>query len=278
MTTPAPTPTAAELLRKVQSAYASDASQSTFNALIYGVAGTGKTNILRTCPRPVLLHSFDPGGSKTVRDLVDEKTFFVDSSFEHEDRERPSAFDLWLKTVQELEKANVFDKLGTFCIDSFTTFSQALQNAVLRGVKRTAGTPLQLFGKTLLMPEIRDYQIITMQMRDIIKECAAKGCHFLLTAHETLDKDEATGSILSSMAATPSLRAMLPTVFDEVYRAEIERTSAGLNYRLLTRNTGVYLARTRIGNNGVFSIYEPQDIRSLLKRAGLPSDDKPPIE
>jgi ABC-type phosphate transport system ATPase subunit len=50
---------------RVKQYYADEAErQQTLNALICGDSGSGKTSLLRTCRRPILVHSFDPGGNK----------------------------------------------------------------------------------------------------------------------------------------------------------------------------------------------------------------------
>jgi hypothetical protein len=73
-----------------------------FNALIYGSMGSGKTNITRTCRGPVLIHSFDPGGTKTVRDEIEKGKIYADTRFEIEDPFKPTAFVLWDKTYHRL--------------------------------------------------------------------------------------------------------------------------------------------------------------------------------
>jgi len=84
-------------LSELQTMYKDNARTNSFNALIYGAMGTGKTNIARTCRKPVLIHSFDPGGTKTVRDEVEKGTVYVDNRFENEDAMNPTAFAAWDK-------------------------------------------------------------------------------------------------------------------------------------------------------------------------------------
>jgi len=69
------------------------------------------------------------------------------------------------------------------------------------------------------------------------------------------------------------LKVRGPILFDEIYMAVTKATSKGAEYSLLTRNTGLYKARTRLGK-GKFETYEQQDIKALLQKAGWESGDK----
>jgi hypothetical protein len=46
---------------------------------------------------------------------------------------------------------------------------------------------------------------------------------------------------------------------------------------LLTKNNGDYRGGTRVGGHGRFRLHEPADIKHLLQRAGMSTDDKPPL-
>ena len=50
---------------EVRNRYKESAS-SWVNILAYGDFGTGKTSVAATCPTPVFIDSFDPGGTKTA--------------------------------------------------------------------------------------------------------------------------------------------------------------------------------------------------------------------
>jgi hypothetical protein len=52
-------------------------------------------------------------------------------------------------------------------------------------------------------------------------------------------------------------------------------SSKGVEYTILTRNTGLYKARTRLGRNNLFDTYEKPDIKALLKKAGMDDSDRP---
>ena len=61
---------------------------------------------------------------------------------------------------------------------------------------------------------------------------------------------------------------------DEVYMATSKESSKGVEYSILTRNTGLYKARTRLGRNKIFDTYEEPNIKALLRKAGIDDSDK----
>jgi hypothetical protein len=95
-----------------------------------------------------------------------------------------------------------------------------------------------------------------------------------VTAHLDYDKDDNTGRILASMMIGGQSKVKLPMLFDEIYVTEAVETAKGVDYRILTKNNGKYQCRTRIGGDK-FTTYETPDIKHLLGKAGLPSDDLP---
>ncbi len=68
-----------------------DPGRDTFNALVLGELGTGKTRLLKTCRKPVLGFFFDPGGYKTLKDEIDRGEV-IPLRFEPDDPHNPWAF------------------------------------------------------------------------------------------------------------------------------------------------------------------------------------------
>ena len=71
--------------------YSEDKAQEKLNALVLGTYGSGKTTLAATCPSPVLIHSFDPGGTKGLKAEIEAGKIFVDTRFEHDDTKTKSA-------------------------------------------------------------------------------------------------------------------------------------------------------------------------------------------
>ena len=232
---------------------------NTFNALILGESGVGKTSLLETARKPVLIHSFDPGGSKlrNFLPLIKDGSVIVDSQFEVEDMKKPSAYMAWENEFEKLKRDNIFSGVGTYVIDSFTTWISSLKNEI---AKRK--------GRSESILQIQDWQVIGNIVVDTMKLCTALPCDFILNGHLTLEKDEVSGRHIARFKTIPSLRIDIPLLFDEIYVMLAEGTRDGVERRLLTQPDGKYLARTRIGAR-LFDVYEEADISLLLKKAGM---------
>lgn len=252
-------------LQKLQTTYTDDGKNKTFNAIVYGDIGTGKTRLLETCPGPVLVHSFDPGGTLTLRKSIEAGHVYVDTRFEKEDAKLPSAYRLWEAEFDRLRKSDFFESIGTYAVDSATTLMDALMNEILKRAGRAGGTPQKM-----------DWMVQMNCMRDIMKLFTTLPCNCILIAHVDNDKDEATGKMFNYPMMTGKLKRKVPLLFDEIYAAQSKATSKGTEYSLLTQNDGLWQARTRIGRDGIFEKYEVPDIRLLLKKAGMPYEDIKP--
>jgi hypothetical protein len=250
-------------LSDLQKLYQDSTHNKAYNALIYGPMGTGKTNILRTARQPVLIHSFDPGGTKTIRDEIAAGGIIADTRYEIEDAKKPTAFEAWDREYFRLKNGGMFDKIGTFAIDSATTWSSAAMNVTLKKAGRPAATPQQ-----------NDYLPTMVMLENAIKDMTSLPCDIILICHEDTDKDEGSGKMFVGPLFIGKLKYRIPVLFDEIYYANTKESSTGVSYSLLTRSTGLYKARTRLGKGGIFETYEVQDIKALLKKAGYSTEDK----
>jgi hypothetical protein len=66
-------------------------------------------------------------------------------------------------------------------------------------------------------------------------------------------------------------------MFDEMYATMVNTTANNRSFVLLTGQNGLYRAKSRFSNNSQFELYEQQNIKLLLKKAGFNADDKPAI-
>lgn len=249
-------------MSRIREMYASDDSQESFNLLLCGEMGVGKTHIIHTARRPIHIDSFDPGGTKVgpVRQGIKEGWILVDSRFEKEDPMKPSVGKLWIEEMDKREKMGYFNNIGTYCIDSFSSWTNALMGKQLLGANIAGQAPRFT----------HDYQPVKVQQYNFIRRMMRFSCDFILTAHLKGEKDEASGKILMRMLAIGDASITLPTLFDEVWVAVTRESPTELNktkYLVLTSPKGPYLARTRMGSLK-FSQEEEPDIGKLLKKAG----------
>ena len=266
-------------LDKLRAMYTADIAQDTFNALWLGEVGTGKTTLLKTCRFPILVHSFDPGGTKVLKKEIEEGKVIVDSRYEKEDANNPTAYHAWEEEFFRLRAGGVFDKVGTYCLDSFTTWFECLKNQITarKAVKPKATSGYRgITSRSIGLMEQADWQVAGNIVRDMSKLCTALPCDFIMTGHLLLEKEDVSGRMIAYFNSIPSLRVNVPLLFDEIYVLLCQETSSGVARKLLTQPTGKYVARTRIGA-GKFALYEEPDIKALLTKAGLPATDKEAI-
>ena len=239
---------------------------NTYNILVYGNKGIGKTQLLTTCPGTVLVHSFDPGGCKHLGPEIEAGQILYDNRFENEDAKHPTAWNLWESEFRAMRDQNVFDNIDVYCIDSLTTMQQALYNELACSVTRR-GTALANDGCL----EIKGYNILTQTLSDMIKLCTSLPCNTILTAHVTKKIEEVTGSLFIQLATNPASQIRLPMLFDEFYYMQIDPKDDTKRV-LQTANTGRVIAGTRLGRNK-FNIYEEPDIGKMMRKAGVIKND-----
>ncbi len=232
------------------------------NFLITGDMGTGKTKILGTAPRPILVHSFDPGGTLSLSKEISEG-YVIPEQFERDDAKSPTMFREWTANFNRKFDTGFFSQIGTYAIDSATMWSDAMMNEWLKSQGRPAG-----------IPQLQDYLRLMLDITNTLKIFASLPCYCILTAHIEVEKDEVTGRMKTfPMIVGKALKVKIPLLFDEVYVAEAKGTSTRTEFSLLTKPDGIYQARSRIGA-GRFETHEKPDIKALLAKAGLDASDK----
>lgn len=253
-------------IAEIQRMYAEDPTQKTFNLLLTGEMGMGKTHIVSTARRPIHIDSFDPGGTKIspLRKGIEEGWAYIDTRFEREDPMKPSVGDLWIKEMDRREKLGYFAHLGTYVIDSFSSWQAALMNKQLKGAG-ISGQPPRF---------THDYMPVKTWIYNFIRRIMAFPCDFIITGHLKADRDEASGRIIMRLLAIGDSNVVLPTLFDEVWVAVAKDGASGPSYSILTSPKSFHLARTRIGSM-IFSQNEDPDIFKLMQKAKLNPQHKP---
>ena len=250
---------------EIRKMYSEDKTQDSFNLLLLGETGSGKTHLLQTCRRPIHIDSWDIGGTKipSIRKGIEEGWIIVDTRWEHEDPYKPSAVDEWQKEMDKRVKMGYFNAIGTYCNDSLTSWTEAIMNRTLKKAGLAAHAPRFT----------HDYMPTKTDLRNFISRLLKLPCDFVLTAHLRADKDEVVGTVSMRLVTIGDLDVKLPSLFDEIWVAQVKDGSKGPDYSVLTSPKGYYkTVRTRIGS-GKFDQFEKPDIRYLLQKAGLPTAD-----
>lgn len=264
-------------LKAVKKHYEGDPLQKRFSALITGDTNAGKTFMLRTARKPVHIDSFDPGGTKCLRDLIESGDVIADTQWENEDPFEPNTFAKWMKTIDIRFKIGYFDHFGTYVIDSATTFGDAVMNYQLAGANRAGQAPMRN----------RDYFPQKVWMENYIKKLMRTPCDFILTGHlrehkKLLAVDSSTGiqreEIKYRFYTTGQAVVTIPLLFDELYVILAEDGRTGPKRKMLTDSMGTYIARSRLKQKGLLDQTEEPDIKAILKKIGLPWEDKPKLK
>ena len=160
-------------LEKVRKYYSEDPLQKRFSALVTGETNAGKTYLLRTARRPIHIDSFDPGGTKCLRDLIASGDVIADTQWEADDPYEPKVFANWMKATDLRFHLNYYNQFGTYCIDSATTFGEAVMNYQLGNKSRAGESPQRNI----------DYVPQKVFMSNYIKKLMRLPCDFILTGH-----------------------------------------------------------------------------------------------
>ena len=254
---------------EIRSMYQDSRSSKYFRALIFGDVGTGKTNLLSTCPRPVHIDSFDPGGTTTVRKYIEEGWMLADVRYENEDPKLPQALELYDKVLDQRIREGYFEYIGTYALDSLTTFGDAGMNWILKKSGRPGGVPMAGKGSD------NDYVKQQITIEPILRKLLNLPCHVIFLAHPDMRESETTHIKSIGPKVYGQLATKLPLLFSEIYCAQAKEVKDGMEYSLLTRQNGYWRCRSRLASNGKIDMYEKQDIKSILEKACFDNSDKP---
>ena len=166
---------------KLRELYKVNPSQHSLKILVVGEKGSGKTRLLRTARRPIHVDSFDPGGTQVLDDLINRGDIVADVKYETEDPLKPWAFAEWRRNFEARANSKYFESFGTYCLDSCTTWSDAIMNWVLCQAKDKTGKPDSRAGEA---PKWQaDYTPQKVQITNYLKKMLALPCDLIVTGH-----------------------------------------------------------------------------------------------
>lgn len=250
-----------------------------FICIIYGPSGSGKSSACATARRPILWHSFDPGGAESEKvwphvalkpeDLGGEKYILLNNSFEFESPSEPKAMELWAREFDRLRRNNLFSFFGTWVIDSLTLFADANMNQHLKLVNREIPYMEKGWGKT------NDYADSANKFKRVLKEALSIPIDIVMTGHPDMTKKDEFDreKSKSSLMLPGSLKEILPIMVSEYYISDVRSTPKGSEYRLLTKPDGIFAAKSR--KSSMLSEYEEPDLLKIMKKAGYNCEHKP---
>ena len=197
--------------------------------LVYGRAGTGKTTLCGTAPKPIILSA--ESGLLSLR-RVSLPVIEID--------EIQDVYDAYNWIVENGQKQGI----QTICLDSLSEISEK----VLTAAKKKIRDPRHAYGTLIdeMIPLVKAF-------RDL------KGYNVVVTCKETADKNEVTGVVRYGPASPGrSVGPALPYLFDEVFQASIGKDNTGKDYHYL--RTSADLTAEAKDRSGVLDAIEYPDL------------------
>lgn len=214
---------------------------SSYNVLIYGGSGTGKTEFAGTWPKPILYIDTDKGILTLLaspRINMDEIWRIEISNASLDPKVRQPVGFLYVKGIlTALADTGMFDQLvpKTVVLDSLTTTSGYCMDHVLF-INKHVGQ----------QPTLPDWGRQMRELLEIIKLGVGLDMNFICVAHEQTQRDELSGRVWKLPLITGKLAGELSLYFDEVYYAEVKPKGSLSEYKLTTKATGMITAKSRL--------------------------------
>lgn len=260
-----------EQANKIISDYQTYSSYQTFSVLIMGIYGVGKTRLIATMPKPVLIDSFDPKGTVVIERLYPEELKsgkIMIRRYWNEDYEKPSEYRRWEDQWEADIESGFLDNLGTYAIDSMTTWIESLANYFSVELKRD---------RKVQKLAINDYLWLYDVVKKVVKQSSSRLCNFAVTGHLVEEQDLITGRIEARLKTFKQLQTDIPLLFSEKYVLKKSMKGNDIVYELLTTSAGRYEASTQLGAGGTLKNVEEPDLCKIMAKIGMKVEDKPSI-
>jgi hypothetical protein len=257
-----------DALNEMSIAFKKDIEALGLSLLLLGEFGSGKTFGMRTARKPVIIDMFDPRGGLGLRDIEGDG-IYIDPRWAGDDPMKPTKFEEWSKEMDKRVKSGFFEGVGTYVLDSATTWSDAIMNQIM--YKR---------GQAGKEPDTYDthWKPQKEAVKKYIKTLQSLPCDIVVTGHlKEVYRGKGKDRRLEKYVfkTTGDLAQYIPSLFSEIWIALPKKKATGLEYQVLTQSEKPHIARSRLAANGLLDRYEPLDIKYILEKVGMPTEDKP---
>lgn len=213
-----------------------DIAAQSVKLLVYGQAGAGKTSLIPTLPKPIVLSA--EGG---LLSIADAGVPYIEISTMADLQEAYA----WLKDSDEAKE------FQSVALDSISEVAEVVLAAELKKSKDGR----QAYGElnTTMAELIRSF-------RDLPNK------HVLMTAKLEKAQDEMGRMLYAPSMPGKSLTMQLPYFFDFAFPLRVEKDAEGNTQRaLMTDSDGLWLAKSR---STKLSVWEAPNLGEIIKKIG----------
>ena len=204
--------------------------------LVYGQAGAGKTTLITTLPKPIVLSA--EGGLLSIQDA--DLPFIEINSMD----DLMEAYE-WLTGSEEAKG------YGSVALDSISEIAEVVLNAE----KKIAKDPRQAYGA--MQEKMSD---VIRAFRDLPDR------HVYMSAKLEKTQDEMGRVTYAPSLPGNKMGQSLPYFFDEVLALRVEKDADGASQRaLMCDSDGLWLAKDRSGKLG---LWEAPDLGEIIAKIG----------
>jgi hypothetical protein len=233
--------------------------------LLIGMEGVGKTNFIKTMPRPIYIFSFDKG----YQTLAGEDKITVGLCMD-EDRYKPHAYSDFILKFDELQKGKKYkgvdgveEPYKTIAIDSISFLSTFLFDHLQR-----VNNNIDKQGGYLVYGQVKS------KLQDILNRAIMISEYVVCTALLDTDKDENTGELFFVPSIVGSIKAEIGAWFDAVFYLTVDKNTNGTKqYKMLTVGDRRQKAKLRLPSNiaNLISASEEPDYQVLINKINQPT-------
>lgn len=235
------------------------------NILLYARAGAGKTTMACGAPKPIALVDIDNKAQQqlNIKPLIESgvvDVFSIKSALmgggdldyilkPETASPMPQGYQDIVKLIAHIVGPKVKKEYATLLVDSGTRFVQHLINLTTSINKKTQMTQ-NLWGVFGTEMANRLYRILGIPI------------NVIMTFHERLDKDEASGELQVHPSIPGQTGTNIASYFNEVYHLRADEVAGEARYLALTGINNRYVART----SGPLKRLELQNMETIFQK------------